>query len=376
MLKESMTEKFDVIIVGAGPAGATAAYFLSHGGARVLVLDKARLPRYKPCAGGVPRSALALLPFSVDDAVECETERVAYCWQAGQCVSFPLMGRPVRMVMRDRFDWHILNRAKAAVRDQTRVRDVSESPAGVRVTTEAGDVLAADYLIGADGANSLVAHALNLRRARLVGAALEAEVTPDAATFERYAGAALFDFGAAPNGYLWIFAKRQHLSVGIGQLRSPGNAMRRTLQMEMERLGVRLDGATLHGHALPIFLGDERYQTDRTLLAGDAARLVDPLSGEGIRHAIASGRLAAEAILQGRASQYSAAIRRYVGRHLRPMLTLARLFYDHPWACYRYGVRNPRATRAFSRLVEGQTTAAGIMSTLALCLVEGLLRRA
>ena len=144
---------------------------------------------------------------------------------------------------------------------------------------------------------------IGLRRRRLLTAAIEAEVTPDAETWERYAGKALFDLGALPFGYLWVFAKKEHLSVGIAQFSGKYAPLRQTLLREMAHLGIDLTGARLHGHTLPLYQGAEPRGTARTLLVGDAAGLVDPLSGEGIRHAIASGKIAAQAILEGRSER-------------------------------------------------------------------------
>lgn len=371
----SGTPYYDVIIVGAGAGGATAGYFLGQAGVRVILLEKASLPRYKPCGGAVPFNAYRHLPFDFSPVIECEVSRVSYCWQAGHEITFPLPARSMSMVMRDRFDAHILNHAAVTVWENTRVRAVEEGHEGVRVTTDAGDVIRAEYLIDASGAQSSIARMLGLRIGRVLGAAIEAEVVPDDATFERYAGSALFDFGVISHGYVWVFAKRNHLSVGIGVLDGKQSHVRETLEREMKQLGVNLAGIPLHGHTLPVYQGPEPRHTSHAMLVGDAAGLLDPLSGEGIRHAIVSGRLAAKAILEGRINQYSTWIERYARRALRPMQTLAKLFYQYPSACFHYGVHNPRATRALTAWVNGALSAAQLMSTLALCFVEGLIRR-
>lgn len=366
--------RYDVIIAGAGAAGSSAAYFLGEAGARTLVIEKERLPRYKPCGGAVPAAVFRMFPFSFDPVVERRPSYVLYSWRGEQAVRWPLAGRPISMVMRDRFDCHILQHARADVWDGTAVAEVEEGADGVRVRTAGGDVLFADYLIAADGAHSRLAHQLGLRRQRELVGAVEVEYTPAPAVMERFADTALFEFGALRNGYLWIFPKAGHLSIGIGQLRGRGSELRAVLYREMRKFGLDLEDVPWHGHTLPVYRGPEPHGTARALLAGDAAGLVDPLSGEGIRHAVASAKLAVEAIIRGRVPSYSRAVERYARARLRPILLLARLFYEHPWACYRYGVRNRRATELFAGWLNGRSSKAHMMTGLLLCFLEGLVR--
>lgn len=365
---------YDVIIAGAGAAGSSAAYFLGEAGARVLVIEKERLPRYKPCGGAVPMAVYQQFPFSFAPVIERQPSHVLYSWRGEQQVQWPLPGRAISLVMRDRFDAHILEHARAEVWDGVAVEQVGESAQGVRVRTAGGDALLADYLIAADGAHSHLAHQLGLRQPRELVGAVEVEYTPAPAVMERLANIAVFEFGALHNGYLWIFPKRDHLSVGIGQLRGRGHALREVLYREMRKFGLDLENAPWHGHTLPVYRGPEPRNTAHVLLVGDAAGLVDPLSGEGIRHAILSAKLAAQSILQGRVAAYPRAVERYARARLRPILVLTRLFYEHPWACYRFGVRNRRATELFAGWLNGQLDKAGIMTGLLLCFLEGLVR--
>ncbi len=366
--------RFDVIIAGAGAAGSSAAYFLGRAGARVLIIEKERLPRYKPCGGAVPIAVYRAFPFSFESVIECRPSHVLYSWRGEQAVKWPIPDHPISMVMRDRLDWHILQHAAAEVWDGMAVEEAEETTGGVRVRTAGGDVLLADFLIGADGAHSRLAHQFGLRGQRELVGAVEVEYSPAPHIMERFSHMAVFEFGALRSGYLWIFPKKEHLSVGIGQLRGRGSALRQVLYREMRKFGLDLEGAPWHGHTLPVYRGPEPRGTARVLLVGDAAGLVDPLSGEGIRHAIASAMLAAQAITRGKAAEYSKAVERYARSRLRPILLLSRLFYEHPWACYRFGVRNRRATELFAGWLNGRASKAGIMTGLLLCFLEGLVR--
>ena len=145
-------------------------------------------------------------------------------------------------------------------------------------------------------------------------AALEAEVPVAPTVLEQYANTALFLFGSIRDGYVWVFPKGDHLSFGIGTLREGRYDLRRRLASAAACLGLDLGPARLRGHALPVYRQREVLQRGRVLLVGDAAGLMDPLSGEGIRHALCSARLASEAILAGDVASYSRRVYEHIGR--------------------------------------------------------------
>jgi geranylgeranyl reductase family protein len=367
---------YDVVIVGAGPAGATAAYWLGEAGKSVLVLDKERLPRYKPCGGGMSRSVLEHFPFDLSSVVEREIGQVRFCFRDGREVTAGLPGQqPIVMVMRDRFDYLILQHARADVRDGEQVISLRQDEAGVEVATRSGETFRARYLIGADGANSRVARLVDLRRDKQMGMAIEVEVPIDDGLLEEYADTALFIFGTPPFGYLWAFPKAEHLSVGIGAFEGQGAEVKDVLRQEMAKLGVEVDGAPQHGHPLPIYLQHELLHQGRVLLAGDAAGLMDPLMGEGIRHAVDSGRMAAQAILVDDLPAYTRRVHREIGADFLWGLRWARAFYEHPWGCFELGVRNPRFVKEFVRLLAGQTTYRRMAALAPFNLLLGMGRR-
>jgi len=202
-------------------------------------------------------------------------------------------------------------------------------------------------LLAADGANSVVAHSLGLRRRRSLAAAIEVEAPVSQDVMQRFAGAPLFIFGEIYLGYLWIFPKKQHLSVGIGAFRPRPGKLQATLERVMSRYGITVAGLPVHGHPIPIYLRSEKISTRRVLLVGDAAGLVDPFCGEGIRFAVRSGRLAARAILTGQMESYAKWVHQTIGLNHTMAAGLALLFYHLPWTCFQLGVRNPFATHAF-----------------------------
>ncbi len=345
---------YDVIVVGAGPAGAAAAYWLGDAGCRVAVLEKEELPRYKPCGGGVPRPVLDRFPFDFSTIIERWIRRVRFRFRDSREVVTELPDRSVAMVMRDRFDLHILSHAQAEVRDEASVTALVQDESGVAVTIASGETLRARYLIGADGAHSRVSRLVGLRRDRQMGVAIEAEVPVDDNLLEAYMDTALFVFGTPSKGYLWIFPKAEHLSVGIGTFRDRVSNMKHILRRETARLGIRIDGVRMRGHPLPVHLQREPLHRGRVLLIGDAAGLIDPLLGEGIRHAVDSAQLAAKSLLNDSPPSYSQRVHQEIGRDLLWGRHWAELFYNYPRACFEVAVRNPLFVRDFLRLFAGE----------------------
>jgi flavin-dependent dehydrogenase len=284
------------------------------------------------------------------------------------------------MVMREEFDALLLAQSGAEVLDGHPVTGVIESGGHVQVQTAARS-FTGRYAVGADGAASSVARWLGLREHRQLSPTLEAEVAPSRAAgrFAEYGQQAVFSLGVVPWGYAWVFPKNGALSVGIGRVRPGRLDLRAALWREMERLGLPPAGVELHGHPLPCYQAplwplwspwvrgarpvpgwpQERLSTDRCLLVGDAAGLVDPLIGEGIRYAIGSARLAAEAIASGDLSSYEAAVWRDIGHSLATARLTAGVAYQWPKLSFQLGVRNPATTHLFVKILTGQTSHVG-----------------
>jgi geranylgeranyl reductase family protein len=292
--------RYDAIVVGAGPAGSTCAHRLASAGANVLVLDRARFPRDKPCGGGLTGRAARLLPFSVDPVVEDVVTSVRMRLRFGGWFERG-DGEPlVLMTQRLRLDAYLLEQAVCAgaeVRDSLKVERAQAGPEGVEVTA-GGERLHAAALVGADGVNGICSRALRLGGNQAVGVAMEGNVGYDRLRTDDYRGRAVLELGVLPGGYGWVFPKGDHVNVGLGGWEREGPRLRERLRDLCAAHGISYDDLEgLRGYRLPLRSPSSRLARGRAAIVGDAAGLVDPVSGDGIFEAFLSGKLASEAVL-------------------------------------------------------------------------------
>ncbi len=361
-----MSISYDVIIIGAGPGGATAAYFLAEAGKQALVLEKATFPRYKACGGGLSAHLLQkFFSFSFDPMTENQITEIAYTF-GNRTFRVPLTNQEIRTVMRADFDAYILAHSKADVRQGISVRKITEAIDRVVVETADGETFEAPYLIGADGANSFVARSLGLRRSRRLAGALEAEISPNKnqrADLKRCNCSA--ETGIRM-GYAWVFPKKNQLSVGIGAFRPQPGGLQTKLTQVAKHLGLSLQAAQIKGHPIPIYTHRESISTARVLLVGDAAGLADPFSGEGIRFAIKSGHLAAQALLAGDPKRYPSQVFWQIGISLQLGVAVALFFYHFTRFSLSLGIPSPFVTRSLMDMLGDRISYFGFLARVAL----------
>lgn len=328
-------ERWEAIIVGAGPAGCAAAWDLATLGRAVLLLDRAEFPRHKACAGGLTRKSLRALRYSVSPIVRETVSTLIVESRRGEAATLDSRSAVCAMTVRQELDAYCLRQTLAAGAQFRRIGailGIEEDERGVLLRTT-DETFAGKFLVGADGVHSRVRQLVEgeapawFRR----GFALEAQVQPS----DGSAADLVFDLAPVRHGYGWIFPKGDHLNVGLYTVSAGEKLDRSRLARYVdERFGaVRCEPAT--GQFLGFGAEDAPAARGRIFLVGDAGGFADPLTGEGIHGAIASGQAAAAAI-HGELKGGPPACRAFAGqtaslrRDLRLSASGARWFYGNP----------------------------------------------
>ncbi len=330
-MNESHT--FDVIVVGGGPAGSTAAHDLAQRGLSVLLLDRAG--RTKPCGGAIPPRLIK--DFAIPDHLLVAKARCARMISPSDVrVDIPIEGGFVGMVDREVFDEWLRERAATAgaVRRRGRFEHLSRDEDGVSVVHFQSDAPAgaakpmasrarARCVIGADGARSEVARQAvpGAEKTSYVFAYHEIIGKPDSPPpgYDPARCDVIYRGELSPDFYGWVFPHGDTLSVGTGSadkgfsLRTAVGTLRRNSGLQ-DAPTLRREGAPIPMKPLP------RWDNGRdVVLAGDAAGVVAPASGEGIYYAMYGGRVAADAAAEylktGQASALAQARKRFMKQH-------------------------------------------------------------
>lgn len=307
----TMAKQYDVIICGGGPAGATAGFVLAQQGYSVALLDRASFPRKKLCGGLLTWKSVKLLEAVYGENVEQLTGagviNHASDHYAIRTYKTTLaeggLPYPFHFVDRTVFDAHLLKRACDAGVELFENTKIVQCDAELgQVTTENGEIFQGQYVIGADGANSVVRRSFpkydRQRFKELMAPAIEISLDPK--DFPRTVEHPELVIGFLDAGYGWVFPNQDRVIVGICGLRQDNLNFSKTFSDYLDFLNIDSKVVPdLHGHPLPYgnYLGSPTY--GRTLLAGDAGGYVEPLFGEGIFFALCTGLYAGEAIADG-----------------------------------------------------------------------------
>jgi len=292
----------DVIITGAGPAGTMAAFELAGHDIDVLVIDKAEFPRYKVCGIGLTHKILQEIPYDVSPVIEQEIFSVRFSCNYTDVFTRTSSEPLIYCMMRDRFDQFLLQQAIVAgarVIMGEHITGIHRTPEGVEIKTR-NRRFRSRFLVGADGASSVIANASGLRKDVIRGMAWEAEMEACESDIGKWSQTVFLDWGTLPGGYGWIFPKKSHFSVGVGGPASLSVHMKQYNDRFVRASGIRFTATrSVKAWPIPVKVRKGFFHANRILVAGDAAGLTDPLTGEGIYYAIRSGKMAGKAILNG-----------------------------------------------------------------------------
>jgi geranylgeranyl reductase family protein len=357
-------KRFDAIVVGAGPAGSTTAYRLAVAGASVLLVDKATFPRDKPCGGGLTLRAVRQCPIDPTPVVEELVDLVELRFRYGDTVVRRAREPVIWMTQRRRLDAFLLDYAREVGVEVREGTTVQIEPSNT-VLLGSGERVIGEVIVGADGANGLTARTAGLGEGIVHGVAYEGNVPYPTLSRERYEHRAVIELADIPGGYGWVFPKGDHANVGVGAWQSEGPKLREHLARLCEAHGLAPEALeSLRGHRLPLRRPGTRIAGERVLLVGDAAGLLDPVSGDGMYECFVSSRLAEVAILDllaGHAATlepYEAAVDAALGPLHRASWKLKQALDRWPRASWRVA-RTRLLWRSVEHLLEGELSHPG-----------------
>ncbi len=367
---------YDVIIVGGGPAGSIAAERAARGGLSVLMLEKATYPRSKICGGAVSQKALDVIGGIDKELIERETFGARFFLPDYRNFAGTLRDRVAVMTRRENLDHWLARRAEdggAVVQEGERVKDVLFTGDCVDVVTSENRYRSR-MIIGSDGVNSTVARRSGIRTrwGDDIGMCLEAEVKLGETVVDECVDDRLVEFYFIEDrGYGWVFPKRDHISIGIGEFspraRNLKGSFSRFVRDVSAQKNIDIEGriSGINSYRIPAGGYPRRIHGERVLLAGDAAGFVDPFLGEGIYYALKSGEIAADvaadAVESGDFSErflqeYVTRCEKEFNHDLKSALKFANFAYGHRDMFLKALWRDKRLFMEYMRTARGDRT--------------------
>ena len=351
---------YDVVVVGAGPAGSSAARSAAEAGLSVLILDQSRFPRYKTCGGGLMGLTIANLPPGFEIPVRANVDEFSFSYRGNLSRRFPAKGAVLPMVNRAEFDQALLNAAiqsGAEARTGITAKGIDESLSSVTLRTTAGH-FQARWVIAADGSTSRIARHIGAKMAHTdLGLEVELDVSSSESVAKKWKTRVHVDWGPIPGSYAWVFPKGDTLTVGVIAAKGHAEATRKYLDdflvqqqlSDLPRLAETGHLTRWRNVASPLGRG-------RVLLAGDAAGLLEPFTREGISFAIRSGLAAGSSLTATEPQEaYRAAIADLLADQDAGVKVL-RAFSRTPFFFHAAVMALPSAFRYFVQFTTGDST--------------------
>lgn len=378
---DNVRRVWDVVVVGAGPAGASAAYAAAVTGRRVLLLEKAELPRYKTCGGGIIGPSRDALPPGFDLPLKDRVDAVTFTHNGrfsrtrrSRQMLFGLINRP-------EFDQQLVEHAQKAgaeLRTGVAVQRVEQHGSAVpdrrtvALVLQGGETVLARAVVGADGSAGRIGAHVGVKVDQ-VDLGLEAEIPVPETVAEDWRGRVLIDWGPIAGSYGWVFPKDDTLTVGVISRRGEGAATKRYLEDFIGRLGLAgFEPSISSGHLTRCRADDSPLSRGRVLVCGDAAGLLEPWTREGISFALRSGRLAGEWAVRiaeshdavdtrRQALNYAFAIKAGLGAEMSVGKRMLAVFERRPGVFHAALTGFRPAWKAFKDVTQGSTTLADLV---------------
>lgn len=362
---------YDCIVIGTGPAGGTSGYHLAKKGHSVLILEKEKLPRYKPCGGGISPIIQEWFDFDLSPAISIKSKTIHFTWGKDDIRTVDLSNYPIWMVRRDVFDYFLIQQALkqgATLKDETEVLGI-EFKQNTWIVKTSQQEFSGRYLIGADGAKGKTAKWLGFGKLKkMVVGALEYEIPTSSLnnsdTNYEINSDTYVELGLLKHGYVWNFPKADSFSVGAGGLtnKSQSQNFNRLIHNYATLFNLNPDDGFQQGHPIALWDGKQKLHTEKAVLAGESACVVDPFTAEGIRPSIFSGLKAAEAISQAiggdinALEKYTEVMTEEWGNEMLWAKRLSQVFYRIPRLSYDIAVKHPTGANTMTKVFSGQSS--------------------
>ncbi len=354
----------DVLIVGAGAAGSSAAFHLANKGISVSLLEKNQQPNPKPCGGGMASSVQQWFPFEMKPIVEDVIKTVEFTWNLSDPVVADLSdSEPFWIIRREKLDFFLQNKAiNAGVEliKPFKVNKINKEKELWKISSEDGRYVEGKTLIIADGSNSPWPKVFNLgpkkqRHASTLSIRLKGKGKLKNNT-------ARFEFGLVRHGFAWAFPLQEEISLGIGTFLDQNQKINSNfiLNQLLPDLGFSVNDGIRIETPLRIWNGHNNLHSEGILAIGDAASLCDPFLAEGIRPALMSGYVAANCIddwLKGKApnlSRYTQTMKKEWGDSMAWGNRISQIFYRFPKIGYELGIKRPTAPKRIAQILSGE----------------------
>ena len=353
----------DVLIIGCGAAGSSAAFHLAQAGKKVTLVEKNCNTAIKPCGGGMAASIQKYFPFDLHPAVDEVVKEVNFSWHLKDPVTAKLPGSsPFWIVQREKLDNLITTQAinsGAELISPFTVKKLEKNDSIWQVTSEDGRELEATAIVIADGSSSPWPKALGLGPKKQHHAAT---------TSVRLAGRGLlkegttrFEFGLVQHGFAWAFPFSGGVNVGVGTFIGQNECnSNEVLEKFLPDLGFDPKAGIRQTASLRVWNGHHKLHGEGVVVVGDAASLCDPFLAEGLRPALMSGREAANSIKNWleedieTLENYTKSIHSKWGNSMAWGKRIAQVFYRFPKVGYQLGIKRPTAPQRIAEILSGK----------------------
>jgi len=364
---------YDVIIVGAGPSGSFSAIKLASAGLQVMIIEKQKFPRVKLCGGGIsPKASKMVLKYI--DLEKHGAKKISGLYMSNQNKTLLHIPQPspAYSIERSKFDDILLQKAielGAEVKMPAMVKKVVEEKNSTKVILDDNSVISSKYLILAEGINGKLNGQLGYCGSKEITMALEMNVYPRI-ELENINNNLFFDTGSIPNGYAWMFPKNGYINTGAYFYNSSSISTEQRQSfydflnlfdwMKDTKLG------KLKGYPIPRNIKYNHYNTQLSLIVGDACGAAENFFGEGIYLGLLSARFASEAIKQAinlntKLDQYTKIVRDRISKRVKYSRIMAHIFYRHHSFCFKYLVMNSKMNKIYHQYVQGALSSRKVM---------------